>query len=141
MNLRHSFFDLYHSISTMEFRMNSKTQGDVSYRDIMYLNMIMFMDECTVSKLADLMGITKPAVTVKINHLIEQGLVLKQKSKTDERVNMLMVAPKVYTMYSDEDRQINRALAKLCEDYPPDEVNKFSEMLESLAKNLIDMDI
>lgn len=140
-DLRRSFFDMYHAISWMEFQTNVNHSGDMSYRDIMYINLIMFMDNCTVSKLAKMLNISKPAVTVRVNQLIEKGIVIKKKSKTDERVNILMISPEVYTMYGDEDRRINHSLAKLCEDYSPEDIAKFSEMLSSLSKNLVDPDI
>ncbi len=141
MDLRRSFFDMYHAISWMEYQTNVRHSGDMSYRDIMYINLIMFMDNCTVSKLAEMLNISKPAVTVRVNKLIEAGIVIKQKSKVDERVNILMISPKVYTMYADEDKRINHSLIKLCEDYSPEDVNKFTEMLASLSKNLVDPDL
>ena len=140
MDLRRSFFNMYHAISWMEFQTNVRHSGDMSYRDIMYINLIMFMDNCTVSKLADMLNISKPAVTVRVNQLIEKGIVIKQKSKLDERVNILMISPKVYTTYGDEDRRINHALAKLCEEYPPEDVDRFAEMLNSLSENLVNKD-
>lgn len=138
MRLRRSFFNLYHSISTMEYRMNSRHSGDLSYRDILYINMIMFMDDCTVSKLAKIMNITKPAVTVRINHLIEEGVIIKQKSKSDKRVNILIVSPMIYSMYGSEDKTINHALNKIREEYTSEEIAKFVEMLDSLSHNLVD---
>ena len=140
MDLRRSFFNMYHAISWMEFQTNVRHSGDMSYRDIMYINLIMFMDNCTVSKLADMLNISKPAVTVRVNQLIDKGIVIKQKSKLDERVNILMISPKVYTTYGDEDRRINHALAKLCEEYPPEDVDRFAEMLNSLSENLVKND-
>ena len=77
MDLRRSFFNMYHAISWMEFQTNVRHSGDMSYRDIMYINLIMFMDNCTVSKLADMLNISKPAVTVRVNQLIEKGIVIK----------------------------------------------------------------
>ena len=87
-----------------------------------------------------MLNISKPAVTVRVNQLIEKGIVIKQKSKLDERVNILMISPKVYTTYGDEDRRINHALAKLCEEYPPEDVDRFAEMLNSLSENLVKKD-
>ena len=141
VDLRRSFFDMYHAISWMEFQTNVRHSGDMNYRDVMYINLIMFMDNCTVSKLAEMLNISKPAVTVRVNQLIEKGIVIKQKSKVDERVNILMISPKMYTLYGDEDRRINHSLTKLCEEYSPEDVAKFSEMLASLSKNLVDPDL
>lgn len=125
----------------MEFQTNVRHSGNMSYRDIMFINLIMFMDNCTVSKLADMLNISKPAVTVRVNQLIEKGIVIKQKSKLDERVNILMISPQVYTTYGEEDRRINHALTKLCEEYPPEDVERFAEMMNSLSEDLVKKDI
>ena len=139
--LRRNFFKMYHSISTMEFRSNSNIQGDMSYRDIMYLNIIMFMDECTVTKLVELLNITKPAVTVKINSLVERGYVIKEKHPTDSRINILTASPSTYTLYSREDRRINMALESMLKEYSPEDIEKFSEMLGMLAENLVNTEL
>jgi len=134
--LRRSFFTLYHSINTMEFRTNSDVHGDMTYRDIMYLSIIMFTDDCTVTKLVKLLKISKPAVTVKINSLVERGLVIKQKSPDDSRVNIITVSPATYAIYGQEDRRINLALEMLLKEYSIDDIEKFAEMVNALAHNL-----
>lgn len=134
MNLRESFFHLYHGINAMEFQTNSQKSGDLSYRDLMYINLIMFMDDCTVTKLAEVMNISKPAVTMRVNRLIEQGLVIKQKSREDERVNILMLSPATYTRFGENDKRINHALLKICEEYPPEDVKLFANMMDRLAE-------
>jgi len=134
--LRRSFFKLYHALNTMEFRSNSDLHGDMTYRDIMYLSIIMFTDDCTVTKLVDLLKITKPAVTVKVNSLVERGLVIKQKSPDDSRVNILTASPATYAIYGKEDRRINLALEMMLNDYTLDDIEKFSEMINALAHNL-----
>ena len=133
MNLRDSFFHLYHSLNAMEFQTNSKKSGDLTYRDLMYINLIMFMDDCTVTKLAEVMNISKPAVTMRVNRLIEQGIVIKQKSREDERVNILMLSPETYTRFGENDKRINHALRKMYEEYPPEDIKMFAGMLDRLA--------
>ena len=134
MNLRESFFHLYHGINAMEFQTNSQKSGDLSYRDLMYINLIMFMDDCTVTKLAEIMNISKPAVTMRVNRLIEQGIIIKQKSREDERVNILMLSPATYTRFGENDKRINHALLKICEEYPPEDVKLFANMMDRLAE-------
>ena len=141
MNLRDSFFHLYHGLNALEFQTNSKRSGDLTYRDLMYINLIMFMDDCTVTKLAKLMNLSKPAVTMRVNRLIEQGLIIKQKSKNDERVNILMLSPETYTRFGDNDKRINHALVKICEEYPAEDVKTFANMMDRLADLFSDPNI
>ena len=141
MNLRESFFHLYHGLNALEFQTNSKRSGDLTYRDLMYINLIMFMDDCTVTKLAEIMNISKPAVTMRVNRLIEQGLIIKQKSRKDERVNILMLSPETYARFGDNDKRINHALAKICEEYSPEDVKIFANMMDRLAELFQDPDV
>lgn len=134
MNLRESFFHLYHGLNALEFQTNSKKSGDLTYRDLMYINLIMFMDDCTVTKLAEIMNISKPAVTMRVNRLIEQGIIIKQKSREDERVNILMLSPATYARFGENDKRINHALAKICEEFPPEDVKVFAKMMDRLAE-------
>lgn len=49
--------------SLMELRMMSadpSSDDNLSYRDVLYLNLISGMEECTVSKLADAACVTSP---------------------------------------------------------------------------------
>ena len=118
--------------------MNSKRCGGTSYRDIMLINIIMFMNDCTVSKIADLLNVSKSAITVRVNKLTEQGMILKQKNVNDGRSSILTAAPKVYTLYRDEDKSINYALTKICESYSLEEIKLFSTMLDDLSVHLLE---
>ncbi len=135
--LRDSYFKMYHAISWMEYQTASHS-ADMTWRDIIYINLIMFMDDCTVSKLADMLNLSKPAVTIKINNLIQQGIVIKTKSTEDARVNILTIAPWVYTLYSKEDRRVNRALEELHKEYTTEDLKTFTEILNKLSSALVD---
>ena len=62
---------------------------DVSYNTLLYLDLIYFIPDCTASKIAQQLHISKPAVTSKINDMIAQGLVKKVQSQKDKRVYYL----------------------------------------------------
>ena len=65
----------------------------LSYNSILYINVMEQMKECTVSKIADALKITKSAVTLKINELVKQGVVIKKQSEKDKRVYYLELSP------------------------------------------------
>lgn len=53
----------------------------LSYNSLLYINVIEQMKECTVSKMAAVLKITKSAVILKINELVKQGVVVKSRAK------------------------------------------------------------
>lgn len=88
---------------------------------------------CTASKIAELLYISKPAVSSKINELIKQGFVVKKQDKDDSRKNILYVnedmMPK-YKIYKDQD---SLAIKRISEKYTKKEIENFCEMLEIIS--------
>ena len=71
MNLRDSPNRLYYNMTIYDVRyVNRSITGNLSYNSIMYLDIIAYQDNCTVSSIAETLGISKPAVTKKVNELI-----------------------------------------------------------------------
>ncbi len=106
----------------------------LSYHDTLYLNIIeAHPNEYTSSQIADLLNITRPSVTEKINTLAKKGYILRTQSKTDRRIFYLSVnpnSPKDYeTTASYEDETERLVFAKFGEE----NVNIFCEMIEFLS--------
>lgn len=127
---------LYFALSQMELGLASGSDN-VSYRDVLYLDLIVSTPDCTVSKIADMLRVSRPAVTTRVNSLVEQGLVVKTKSPDDERVNILTVSDSTNEVYAEEGRVIDRAMSRLVRRYPPESMDMFCEMLDSLCDDLI----
>jgi len=63
--------------------------SQLSVRQIYYLDIINKLDKPTVSELARELNVTKPTVTIAVNHLIDRGLIHKEQSQEDKRVFFL----------------------------------------------------
>ena len=76
MTIRTSFDRIYRAMTVMEQCVDER-QGtmDLTYKEMMYLYLIDLTEDCTVSKLADMINVSLPAVTKRINSLEERGLV------------------------------------------------------------------
>lgn len=72
---------------------SSKRNGNLTFNDILYLNMIRYIPDCTASKIADAAHVAKSSVTVKINSLCDRGLVVRKRSEDDGRVWYLGLSP------------------------------------------------
>lgn len=81
----------FYTLSLNELNLMNHNQlcPDVSYNTLLYLDLIYFIPDCTASKIAQQLHISKPAVTSKINDMIAQGLVKKVQSQKDKRVYYL----------------------------------------------------
>ncbi len=114
-------------------------KSELSYHDTLYLNIIeAHPNEYTSSQIADLLKITRPSVTEKINQLCKKGYILRTQSETDKRVFYLSInphSPKDYeTTASYEDEMERDVLAKFGEE----KVDIFSEIIEYLSELMLE---
>ncbi len=109
-------------------------KSNLSYHDTLYLNIIeAHPNKYTSSQIADLLKITRPSVTEKINQLCKKGYILRTQSETDKRVFYLSInpnSPKDYETTESYEGEIESAvLAKFGED----KVDLLCEMIEYLS--------
>ncbi len=111
----------------------------LSYHDTLYLNIIeAHPNEYTSSQVADLLKITRPSVTEKINQLCKKGYILRTQSETDKRVFYLAInpnSPKDYEMTAAYEGEIE---SSILEKFGEDKVDIFCEMIEYLSDLLSD---
>ncbi len=116
-------------------------KSDLSYHDTLYLNIIeAHPNKYTSSQIADLLKITRPSVTEKINQLCKKGYILRTQSKTDKRVFYLSVnpdSPKDYETTASYEDDLER---DMLEKFGEEKINLLCDMVEYLT-DLLSMDI
>lgn len=136
MNLRDELNAFYYSNALCDLRLMNDTQTShsLSYNSLLYLEIIYSMQgECTASRLAKLLNISKPAVTLKLNELIEQGLVNKIPDKNDHRKNLLFVNENAVPQYRIYREQDDLAIKTITERYSKQDIDKFCDMLKIIT--------
>lgn len=132
MDLRDEINAFYYSTALCDLRLMNKRFVDqnITYNSLLYLEIIYAMKgRCTASKLAEMLYVSKPAVTLKVNELIRQGFVTKTPDPKDHRQNLLSVneeAVSLYRVYREQDALAARTIS---ERYSEEDVQKFCEML------------
>lgn len=106
----------------------------ITYNSLLYLDLIAYKENCTVSYLAEVLHIAKSAVTLKIQELEKLGLVEKKQSNTDKRVFYLYVNRTLLEEYKTYDNVLYKALDKLEEAFSAEQMDIFCCMLEALNK-------
>ncbi len=127
---------MYHDMAIEELgRAYSKeVVNNLSYHDVLYLNIIeAHPNEYTSSKIADLLGITRPSVTQKINELCKKGYVVRTQSEIDKRVYYLKSANEAKKLFDESTYEVNEAEKMLLNKYGVEKLNIFLEMLEELS--------
>lgn len=132
MNLRDEINAFYYSTALCDLRLMNKRFVDqnITYNSLLYLEIISSMrGTCTASKLAEMLYISKPAVTMKINELIKLGFVTKTPDPNDHRQNLLSVNEEAVSLFRIYREQDALAATTISERFSPEDVEKFCQML------------
>jgi DNA-binding MarR family transcriptional regulator len=105
----------------------------ISYHSMLYLNVIASVESCTISRLSELMQITKSGATLKVNELVKHGFVEKTQSRDDGRVFYLTLTPKIAEVYKMFDEMSEEMEHELRAKYTEREVALFTQMLGTVA--------
>ena len=120
--------------SLLELRMISadpSTTSNISYKDMLYLDIIHDTEGCTVSKLAELACVTKPTVAVRINSMVKRGLVVKVPSETDGRVIHIELSESTREIYRKEWSVFSDIAEGLRSRFGDNRLDEFVEMIDS----------
>ena len=137
MTIRTSFDRIYRAITVME-QCVDEMQGtmDLTYKEMMYLYLIDLTEDCTVSKLADMINVSLPAVTKRINSLEERGLVQRTRSEGDGRVKTVTLSERGAALSKRMDDLFYPILDRFAERFPQEDVARFCMMLDMLSDDI-----
>lgn len=127
---------LTYDLSLSELKQfNPTTMTDnISYQDSLYINMIAsHPNEYTPSKIADLLGITRPSVTHRINELEKKGYIVKTQSKTDKRIFYLNISDECLNYYQNLVKADIQVANKFIEKYGVENLDKLCEWLDFIS--------
>lgn len=128
---------MYYDFTLNELRMmhENTLYPNIRYNGLLYLDLIAYKENCTVSFLAQALHISKSAVTIKVNELIKQGLVQKNQSEQDRRVFYLSPAKALDQEYKFYDERFRRMAEKIKQNFTEEETEKFGEMIALIRES------
>lgn len=136
MNLRKELDSFYYSTALCDLRLMNREFVDknITYNSLLYLELIFSMNgKCTASKLAELLYVSKPAVTLKVNELIKQGFVKKTQDPDDKRKYYLSVDEDMVPKYKVYRKQDEQAINTITEKFSEEDIDKFCQMLKIIS--------
>ncbi len=137
MNIRSSFDRVYRALTVMEQCVDER-QGtvDLSYKEMLYLYLIDLTEDCTVSKLADMINVSLPAVTKRINSLEERGLVMRTRNEVDGRVKTVTLSDRGEALSKRMDDMFYPILDRFAQRFSEEDIDKFCMMLDMLSDDI-----
>jgi len=135
MKLTSRINDFYYHMSLYELQVMSGDDyfNGLSYNSLLYINVIEQMEDCTASKIAETLGITRSAVMIKLNELERQGAIVKEKSETDRRVTYVRLSPAMADTCSIYDEIFEKIELDLRLKYTAEELDMFSKILQDIS--------
>lgn len=106
--------------------------GSLSATEAFAADVIFLLENPTITKLAETLGISQPNATYKVNNLVAKGYVEKSIPVEDRRECRLSVAERFHRYYDKSDAFIDRAVAQLRGQFTPREMETFSRVLQAL---------
>lgn len=137
MRLEESLSTFYYDMVVAELRMMGQQEMAISYNSVLYLDLISYLEQhggCTVSHLAEVLHVSVPAVTMKVQGLVREGLVEKKRDETDRRKQYIVCSKTVRQVLADYDRPFGRAVRQIENGFTETEIQQFIHFLSALSK-------
>ncbi|UFU00207.1 MarR family transcriptional regulator [Radiobacillus kanasensis] len=137
MSLIKKLDEFYYILLLKNLRSMNKNRlyKNLTYNSLLYLEIILYNENCTPSFIADTLQVARSAVTIKVNELVDKGLIIKIPSETDGRVSYLKVSPEVVDDYKIIDQSILTAATEIESKYSKGEIETFISMLDIIKRN------
>ena len=136
MDLVKTMDRLYYDMVLAELQMmhDDELAEKITYNSLLYLDLIVYKKNCTVTYLANALHISKSAVTIKVNELVKQGIVEKIQDEDDKRIHYIQAVPHIAEKFRKFDRKANVAAQRMEQEFSQKELEQFCKMLEAYTR-------
>lgn len=110
--------------------------SEISYISLLYLDIVRYNPGCTVGKIAEILDLDKSTVSRKVDSLVAEGLLSKEKDPRDGRLLRLSPGPEWSDMYDKVDAPYDRALRRIQAEMSPEEVETCCRALRIVSEEL-----
>lgn len=110
---------------------------NLSLNSLFYIDIIRFYEGITVSKIADIIGVSKSAVTIKMSELEKKGYVIKVKDTKDKRIKYLSLSDKMRAIYDEFDNEDAEIIKEIKEKYTEKQTSDFCDILNYLSDKVL----
>lgn len=117
--------------------LNHMEEWNISYNSLLYLDLINLTPNCTGSYLAEKLCVSKAAVTLKLNELLKQDLVIKRQSSEDRRVYYVEVSSRCRVYYKLVEKAMSHAISNVKRKYSEKEIGIFCNILDDMRNDYI----
>jgi DNA-binding MarR family transcriptional regulator len=108
------------------------SMSELTLRQIEYIKKFDQHEYVTISKLAEILDLSKPSVTEMIKKFIKLDCIYKQKCHEDGRVYYIHLTDKGKCIARFEDLTIKKVVSRIMESLDEDEINTLITLLSKV---------
>ncbi|MBU3194085.1 MarR family winged helix-turn-helix transcriptional regulator [Clostridium algidicarnis] len=134
MDSKNKLYETYSGLMKIKGECSCKlidelNMSELTLRQIEYIKKIGKYDELTISKLAEVLNLSKPSITEMIKRFVKLDCVYKRQCKNDGRVQYIFLTERGKSIASFEDLEIKRLVDKIAASLNEDEINDLINIL------------
>ncbi len=127
---------LFHDMAVSELKYKNSLNGStkLTFNDILYMDIIAGREgKYTATQIADLLMVSRPSVTQKINELVKKGYVIRKQDENDKRIYYLYINEETYS--EEVGGKLEAKIAKeLLNRYSKEDLNKLCDTLSVIGE-------
>lgn len=127
---------VFSSLSRFESTAEDCRHSDLSMAQFNLIITVRNQGEITLTELAEKLDVSPPSVSVMVERLVERGLLVRERSRTDRRKVIIQVSPDEDHQIAALEDQIVATFVELVDELGPKTASKWYEVLEQVEKVL-----
>jgi DNA-binding MarR family transcriptional regulator len=112
----------------------AESSADLTGPQFYILSLLSKKGTCSVTELADQMGVKPSAITAMVDRLLKHGFVLRDRDEHDRRVVTIRMTEQGADILQQAQRKRKEIVQRYLRHLAPDELDTFVRIFEKLAR-------
>ncbi|WP_446008260.1 MarR family winged helix-turn-helix transcriptional regulator [Candidatus Electrothrix sp.] len=127
---------MHNNLTRLHLNDRSIEGCDLSIAQMNLLMTVRSSDDLTLSRLAELLKVSPPSVSVMVERLVERKMLIRTRSSRDRRKVIISLSPESEERIDKMEEQMLASFIELVEELGPETARKWGEVLERVEEVL-----
>jgi len=127
---------MHNSLTRLHLNDRNPDGCDLSMAQINLLMAVRNHEDLTLSRLAELLKVSPPSVSVMVERLVERKMLIRTRSSRDRRKVIISLSPESEQRIEKMEEQMLATFIELVEELGPETAQKWGEVLERVEEVL-----
>ncbi len=128
--LNQALKDMFYSVLRLQEQSVSKmANGNLSRTEMHALEIVQDIPDATLTRIADILGVTKATISVSVNRLVEKGYLVKTRAEGDKRKSILVLTDTGEVMCKKHKQFHDMLIGSVMREF---HVSEYPEVLKSM---------